>query len=309
MRTILTTFLIGIFCSNLVFGRAVEKACAPAAAKISATVEYNGKRIDVPYDRVIETLMGSEKLSGQPFEVGYAIALEQLCLDIIIREAVRPELSTLQATSKFKESLRKMEEDLTRSHFLQGRVSAKATDDAVGEEYNSLKASFEKNNKYVYHLSLIVVDSLEKAGKVRSLLKSGNDFENLARMHCLEKDLREKAGRVDTPIPDGQMVDGMRTMVESLVDGGHSSDFVQSGPHYVFVKRRLREKAVMPPLTKIRKEVVSALESRVLPQVLLDIVGPAKIKGFDPTGKDLPINLKSDLNKAIQQQKEQKAKG
>lgn len=297
MKGIQSICLLG-FISLALMAKAPADACTPQEKK-SAIIKYEGEEVVVTYDSVMEVLMSSKRLSSQPWEIGYSIALEQRCLDAILGIAAKKRKSAIVNDEKFKKMRERMMKELERTFLMQMLVNKKVTDAAVKKEYNDLKNSFEKNNKYVYHLSLIIVDSLETANTVGQKIKQGNDFESLAEQYSIEEELRKKKGLVETPIPDGQMVEGMRTVAESLVDGGVSSSFIRSGKHFVFIKKRRRDPAVMPPLDKIRDEVVSSLESKILPEVIESLIGSAKVDAFDARGEPLKINLSEDLKAAM----------
>ena len=272
------------------------------SSPVSAVVVFkDGKKKEIFRDAVMESLSSSERLSQQPWEVAYSIAVKQQILDTILQKFTDEKACTVTNEQDYKKNLERVKREFLRNYLLQKLASASVTDASVKQEYDKAKKKFEEANKYAYHLSLIIVDSAEKANKVKTLLKNKNDFEQVASEHCSDEDLRKSKGFVEQPVPDGQMRPQMLRVVKSLVDNGYSSEPIQIDSKYIFVKKRLRQQATMPPLDdRMRKEIVRALEGQAFTKILHGLVKDAKIEAFDTQGKPITnFNLEADLSAAM----------
>jgi len=287
-----TAFMLNSSCLN---------AAPVCADKPAATVKFKDKTVSVSRDSVMKVLAGSTKLSNQPWEVAYTIALKQQVLDAVLKNYTDKNACTVQNDPKYKEELANVINEFLRNYLLQKAASAAVTDEAIKTEYNRAKAKFEKENKYVYHLSLIVVDTLEKANAVKAKLAAKNSFEAVAAEFNIEEPLRKSRGFFEQPIPDGQMRPAMLKVVQSLVDEGVRSTPIQFDSNYVFIKRRQRDKAIMPPLdAKMRKEMTKAVEGQAFARNLQKLVGEATITAYDTQGTVMSdFSLKADLEAAM----------
>lgn len=290
-------------CAAVLFcGFCGVQAAPVCTSKVSAKITFkDGKKQEISRDSVMEALSSSERLSQQPWEVAYSIAIKQQVLDTILQRFTDEKSGTVANDTEYKKGLERVQREYLRNFLLQKMASDAVTDCAIKDEYNKAKGKFEQNNKFVYHISLIIVDSAEKANKVKTLLKNKNDFEQVASEHCSDEGLRKTKGFVDQPVPDGQMRPQMLKVVKGLVNGGYSSEPIHIDSNYIFVKRRLMEKASMPPLDdRMRKEIVRSLEGQAFTKILHDLVKATKIQAFDTQGKAIDnFNLEADLSAAM----------
>ena len=294
-----------VLCATIAFCGFIHDAQAQKAceSKVSAVIKFkkDGKKREISRDSVLEALSASERLSQQPWEVAYPIAVKQQILDAILQRFTDEKKCSLDGDKDYKKGLERVQRDFLRTFLLQKMASANVTDKAVQKEYSDLKQKFEKNNQKAYHLSLIVVDSANKANTVKQLLKKGNNFERVAAEHNTEASMRKTEGVMREPIPDGQMPPQMLKVVKGLVDGGVSVEPVQMDSTYIFIKKRRSEKATMRPLDeRTRKEITQALEARAFTKILHDLVKQTEIQAFDAQGKAISdFSLEADLSAAV----------
>ena len=167
-------------------------------SKVMAIV--NGVEIlESDVDRFIE-LMGDRALPYKNPEGKKQLCEELVKQELIIQDCYNRKLNESEA---FVKEINEITRSILAKHFLNELFdNIHATDEEIKEYYEENKNLFK--SKYIFKAKHILIESEEKANKLKELCEKGEEFEELAKEHsmCPSKEVGGDLGE----FTQGQMV-------------------------------------------------------------------------------------------------------
>lgn len=150
-------------------------------------------------DRFIE-LMGNSALPYKNPEGRKQLCEELVKQELIIQDCYNRKIDESEA---FVKEINEIKRSILAKHFLNELFdNIHATDEEIKEYYEENKSLFK--SKYIFKAKHILIESEEKANKLKELCEKGEEFEELAKEHsmCPSKEVGGDLGE----FTQGQMV-------------------------------------------------------------------------------------------------------
>ncbi|MEX4009903.1 foldase protein PrsA [Neoaquamicrobium sediminum] len=214
---------------------------------------------------VAEEMYGPQ-LGQMPSDARLSVIVNALIELRIVSEAAREAGVTEQ--DDFKRQLAFFEAQTLRSIFVEQRVAAAVTDEAVRAAYDQQIASIPSVPER--RLRHILVASEAEAREIIAALSSGQPFAELAQAHSLDAVSKANGGDLGF-LPEGQIMPEIDEAVSGLESGEFTQDPVETafGFHVVLLEdmRDRPAPAFETVAPQIRQSLAAAAERRVIDEL------------------------------------------
>ncbi len=266
----------GALALGLLAGLAITPALAAEQNPVVAVV--NGS--DIHLSEVVDF---QRNLPPQIAQAPFPAILEVLINNRLITDAARKE--GLQHDPEVKREVRLAEEGAMRRAWLNKKVHDDITDAAMKERYDQYVAHFKPEEEV--HARHILVETEDQAKAVIADLKSGANFEDVAKAKSKDPSAQKNGGDLGF-FTKTEMVPAFADAAFALKPGEVSPEPVktQFGWHVIkVVERRLTTAPTFEDAKPVLREQMS---EKIAQQMVGDLRAKAKIKTFNPDGSPAP---------------------
>jgi len=165
------------------------------------------------------------------------ILMEWIQSETLYREAVERGLNNSPATEKTIDNFRKSY--LAQQLIAEEKKTINLTETDYREYYEAHKDEFKQNERA--KIAVIKIQSKETAETVMKKLKSGANFEELARQYSTDASTSKQGGKLDIWVEKNKDIPGIGNNPEihkhifQLKSGGKSANYIESdGAFYLF---------------------------------------------------------------------------
>jgi peptidyl-prolyl cis-trans isomerase C len=262
-----------------VLGLVVGLAFSPAfaAGKDPVLAKVNGADI---HESAFEQFQGS--LPPQMRQAPYAAVLNAMVNNKLLDDAARKE--GLQNDPDVKRAVHEAEEVILRKAWMAKKLDATITDAILKQGYDQYVQHFKPEEEV--HARHILVDSEDLAKSIIADLKSGANFEDLAKAKSKDPSAQKNGGDIGY-FTKSEMVPEFAKVAFSLKPGEISPEPVktQFGWHVIQVEDRRQSSPVSFEEAKpmLRQQAAEQL----VQQLVGDLRAKAQVSMFNPDGSPL----------------------
>lgn len=243
---------------------------------------------------VIERKKSIPQLESAAIDAVYQGLVQQMVAEMLLKDEV--EKSSIDSTPEYKERVKKCQEAAKMQLFVEKKIEEMVTDEKLMDLFNKVKKEFKPQDEVDAHH--ILVENEADASKVLSQLKSGSDFETLAREKSIDPSTKQRGGKLGyftKEVAKGTLGPNFAETVFLLKPGHHSKVKSKFGWHVVMVKDKRKSK---PPKFEQAAPQLRMLQSQQsLLSYIEKLMKDKKVKLFDTKGKEIEWD-KKDATKA-----------
>lgn len=257
----------------LVAGAWTYKVYAEKNKGIAAIV--NGEQVTIA--EIKEAYDQNPQLKQIPFEEFYERALDVAVNSKLALQAANA--AKIKETPEFAEQLTRLQDDLARQMYIDGKVKAELTDEAVKKVYDEYVSKFESQKEV--KAKHILVDTEAEAKDIIAKLEDKSDtFDNLARKYSKDN---PELGYFTAEM----MVPEFSDAAFKMTKGTFSKEPVKTefGYHVIYVEDFRDTKPL--PLEEIEPQIQANLAQQAVAHVVQDLNMNAEIEKFDLNGKKI----------------------
>jgi peptidyl-prolyl cis-trans isomerase C len=235
----------------------------PSSGKVLVTV--NGQKIT---EDVVDALLSQvpeskreEIKTGPTFE---RLKEQLITTEILYREAIKANLHT---NDENKVAMALAQREVLANSIVGQLAESRITDEKISQWYDDHQVQFKKEEA---DLSMLVVDTQEKADAVLKLLDGGADFAKVVAEHSIDPQTKSTGGSMGTVDLRG-IPPNMKTELDKAEDGKHTGA-IQMGTSFAILKVNSRNDT-LTPLAEVRDQIQEQMmqeESQTLVKELRD---------------------------------------
>ena len=275
---------------NLIFATLISILLStPAMAKQDDYVilKFDGKEIN---RSEIDTIWGGlfpgdsvPSFDGMDNKIKKNVLLGIASEKLLFDEAKKQHIDK---DKKIAAKLEDMKRKFIVRSFLDKKTKNIITEAEIKAEYdNFVRQNAKKEEVRARH---VLVDSKEKAAKIRKEIMTGAKFADVAKKHSSDKGTAVKGGDLGYFIKE-LMVPEFANAAFALKKGEVSQP-VKSPFGWHIIKVEDRRKVKTPSFTSVRAKIKKKLEEERLNDFVEGLVKKANIKYFDKNGKELDFS-------------------
>jgi peptidyl-prolyl cis-trans isomerase C len=201
---------------------------------------------------------------------------------LMLKEAQDKKLDDSAAV---QEKLAQIKNQLVVQELLKERNKSVVTDAKVKAKYTEL--SKQMSGKEEVHASHILVEKEEAAKELYKKVKAGGDFAKIAKEKSADRGSAVKGGDLGYFTKD-QMVPEFAEAAFAMKKG-EISEPVKSAFGWHIIQLQDRRKLPVPTLEETRPQIEQQLMAEANQAYILDLLKSAKIKYYNPEGKEIPF--------------------
>ncbi len=209
---------------------------------------------------------------------------------LMLKEAERQKLGESPAV---KEKLAALRGQLMVQELLNQR-NKNLDDSNVKKRYDEMVKKVA--GKEEVHARHILVEKKEDAEKLYKEISGGGDFQKIAKEKSADRGSAARGGDLGYFTKD-QMVPEFAEAAFKLKKGELSKP-VKSAFGWHIIKLEDRRKVPVPTLEESRAQIVQQLQGEANQQYIADLLKDAKIKYYNPEGKEVPFPAEQKAEKA-----------
>jgi peptidyl-prolyl cis-trans isomerase C len=249
---------------------------------------------DTVKDPVVAVVNGTELHMSQLVDLSRTLPPQmgqppyEALVDIIVNNQLVFEAAKrdkLENDSEVKAALKQIEQKLMRQAWINRKLRAEVTEDAVKRQYDKSLADYQPQEEV--HARHVLVETEEQANAVVAELKKGADFAEVAKAKSKDPSARQNGGDLGY-FAKGEMVPEFSTAAFAMKAGELAPSPVktQFGWHVIKVDDKRMSSA--PSLEQARPMLREQMAEQAAEKVVGDLRAKAKIKRFAPDGQPLP---------------------
>ncbi len=262
----------GVLALGLLAGLAITPALAAEKDPVVAVV--NGS--DIHLSEVVEF---QRNLPPQVAQAPFPAILEVLINNRLITDAARKE--GLQRDPEVKREVKLAEEGAMRRAWLTKKVRSDITDEALKAQYDQLVATFKPEEEV--RARHILVSTEDEAKQVISDLKSGANFEDVAKAKSKDPSAQKNGGDLGF-FTKSEMVPAFADAAFALQPGEVSPEPVKTQFGWHIIKVEERRKTTPPTFEQAKPVLREQMSEKIAQQMVGELRAKAKIKVFNPDG-------------------------
>jgi len=202
---------------------------------------------------------------------------------VLLAEAGKKE--KLSEDPDVKRRVQKVEDDIIGRTYITRYLKSAMTEERIKQRYEQfIKERKPEDSVHAYH---ILVKTEEEAKAIIAQLKTGADFQALAKEKSIDPSAKQNGGDLDWFVKE-EMVPEFSEAAFKLQKGQYTETPVktQFGYHVILVVDR--GPAPPPPFEKVREELTRQLQSELIEAKLDELRSAAKVETFQPDGSPNP---------------------
>ncbi len=262
----------GVLALGLLAGLAITPALAAEKDPVVAVV--NGS--DIHLSEVVEF---QRNLPPQVAQAPFPAILEVLINNRLITDAARKE--GLQRDPEVKREVKLAEEGAMRRAWLTKKVRSDITDEALKAQYDQLVATFKPEEEV--RARHILVSTEDEAKQVISDLKSGANFEDVAKAKSKDPSAQKNGGDLGF-FTKSEMVPAFADAAFALKVGEVSPEPIKTQFGWHIIKVEERRKTTPPTFEQAKPVLREQMSEKIAQQMVGELRAKAKIKTFNPDG-------------------------
>jgi peptidyl-prolyl cis-trans isomerase C len=242
------------------------------ATKVVAKV--NGQAITEADMRLAESELGNELGTLAP-DVKRRALTEYLIDNVLFAEAA--EAANVAASPAFEEQMRYLRRRVLREQYFDKTLRGTVTEDEAREVYNARVASMKPEDEFAARH--ILVDSEDKAKKLRKKIVDGADFAEVAKENSTDPGSKDKGGFLGY-FGKGQLVPEFEQAVMKLQEG-ELSEPVKTTFGWHIIKLEDRRRKELPPFDQVKDTITNSLIVRKAQERAAALREKAKLEYID----------------------------
>jgi peptidyl-prolyl cis-trans isomerase C len=250
----------------------VGAAAQEGADKVVARV--NGQAVTESDMRLAESELGPE-LANLPPDVKRRALAEYLIDNMLFAEAA--EAAKLASTPAFEEQMRYLRRRVLREQYFENTLRSAVTDEEIRQIYDTRVASMPAEDEFAARH--ILVDSEDKAKKLRKQIVDGGDFAALAKENSTDPGSKDQGGLIGY-FTKGQLVPEFEAVVIKL-QKGEVSEPVKTTFGWHIIKLEDRRRKEPPPFDKVKETIANSLVVRKAQERAAALREKAKLEYVD----------------------------
>lgn len=260
-------------------------AAAQENASSKVVAKVNGQAITESDMALAEGELGSE-LGQLPPEVKRRALAEYLIDNMLFAEAA--EAANLATSPAFEEQMRYLRRRVLREQYFDKTLRGAINDDEVRQIYDARVASMKPEDEFAARH--ILVDSEDKAKKLRKEIADGADFAEVAKKNSTDPGSKDQGGLLGY-FTKGQLVPEFEAAVFKLHEG-EVSEPVKTTFGWHIIKLEDRRRKELPPFDTVKDTIANSLIVRKAQERATALREKAKLEYVD-----------ADIKKQVDEQK------
>lgn len=263
----------------LAFGLVAGLAAAPALAadKDPVVATFNGSSIHLS-----EVKEYQRELGPQAAQAPFGMVLTRMVENRLVSEAA--EKDGMAKDPEVKREVKMAEEAAMSRAWIGKKVRAAANDDALKALYEKDIANFKPEDEV--HARHILLETEDQAKQVIADLKSGANFEELAKSKSKDPSAQKNGGDLGF-FTKGEMVPAFADAAFAMKPGEISAQPVKSQFGWHVIKVEERRQSTAPTLDDAKPMLREQMARQVVGQTVQELRDKAKVKLFNPDGSPL----------------------
>lgn len=265
----------------LILGLLAGLASLPAAAdavKDPVVAVVNGAELHM--SQLVELSRTLPPQVGQP---PYEALVDIIVNNQLVYEAARRD--KMENDAEVKAALKQIEQKLLRQAWINRKLRAEITEDAVKRQYDKSLADYKSQEEV--HARHVLLETEEQANAVLAELRKGADFAEVAKSKSKDPSARQNGGDLGY-FAKGEMVPQFADAAFAMKPGELAGSPVktQFGWHVIKVEDKRMSSA--PSLDQAKPMLREQMAEQAAERVVGELRAKAKIKRFGPDGQPLP---------------------
>lgn len=261
----------------LALGMAAGLAVSPAsAAEDKVAAEVNGTKLTqsavANYARSLPPQMAAQ--------APYGAVLDMVVNNHLIYEQAKKD--GVDKDPEVKQMLKQIEQQLMVKAWMNKKLQAAVTDDAIKQAYDKYIATFKPVEEV--RARHILTETEDQAKAVIAELKKGADFGETAKAQSKDPSAKQNGGDLGFFTKD-EMVAQFADAAFAMQPGELSAAPVKSQFGFHVIKLEDRRMAAPPTFEQARPAIREQLAEETAQKVVMDARAKAKVKRFDAEGK------------------------
>lgn len=271
----LTSARLGLFALGLAAGLSAAPALA-ADDKVAA--EVNGTKLTqsavAAYARSLPPQMAAQ--------APYGAVLDMVVNNHLIYEQAKKD--GVDKDPEVKQALKQVEQQLMVKAWMNKKLKAAVTDEAIKRAYDAYVANFKPVEEV--RARHILTETEDQAKAVIAELKKGADFAETAKARSKDPSAQQNGGDLGYFTKD-EMVAQFADAAFAMKPGQLSDAPIKSQFGYHVIKLEDRRMAAAPTFEQARPILREQVAEETAQKMVADIREKAKVKLYDPEGKPL----------------------
>lgn len=208
-------------------------------------------------------------------------------LDIVINNQLVFEAAKKDGTDKdpeVKQALKQIEQQLIVKQWMNNKLKAMVTEDAVKRRYDQFLAEFKPTEEV--HARHVLSETEDQAKAVIAELKKGGDFGEVAKTKSKDPSAKQNGGDLGYFSKD-EMVPQFADAAFAMSPGEISSAPVKSQFGWHVIKVEDKRMSTPPAFEQAKMAIREQLAEETAQKLVGDMRLKAKVKRFDAEGKPL----------------------
>jgi len=223
--------------------------------KTTIVAKVNGKAITEADMRFAEAELAND-LQSLPPDVKRRAVAEYLIDNMLFANAATE--ANLGDTPEFEEQMRYLRRRMLRQEYFEKVLKDKIDEAEAKKIYNAHVASQEPETEFAARH--ILVESEDKAKELRTKIKDGGDFAELAKENSTDPGSKEQGGLLGY-FTEGQMVPEFEAAVVKMIPG-QVSEPVKTAFGWHVIKLEDRRRKEPPSFDSVKQTILNSLAVR-----------------------------------------------
>lgn len=262
----------------LAIGLAAGLSAPAFAADDKVVAEVNGTKLHASTLSAYQRTLPPQIAAQAP----YGALLDMVVNNHLIFEQAKKEGADKDA--EVKAALKQIEQQLTVKSWMNKKLQAAVTEDAIKRSYDKYLADFKPVEEV--RARHVLTETEDQAKAVIAELNKGADFTEVAKAKSKDPSAKQNGGDLGYFTKD-EMVAQFADAAFAMKPGDLSPDPVKSQFGYHVIKVEDRRMASPPTLEQAQPVLREQLAEETAQKLVAEIRGKAKVKLFDPEGKPL----------------------
>lgn len=262
----------------LALGLAAGLSASAFAADDKVVAEVNGTKLHASAVSAYQRTLPPQIAAQAPYGA---------LLDMVVNNHLIFEQAKKDGTDKdpeLKAALKQVEQQLTVKTWMNKKLQAAVTDDAVKRAYDKFIAEFKPVEEV--RARHVLTETEAEAQAVIAELKKGADFTEVAKNKSKDPSAKQNGGDLGYFTKD-EMVQQFADAAFAMKPGELSAAPVKSQFGYHVIKVEDRRMAAPPTLEQAKPVLRDQLAEETAQKLVADIRDKAKVKLYDAEGKPL----------------------
>lgn len=256
----------------LAFPAVAEPAKDPVVAVVNGT--------EIHLSQVAEF---QRTLPPQLGQAPYEALLDTLVNNQLVYEQARRE--KVENDPEVKAALKQIEQKVLRQAWMNKRLKADVTEDAIRKAYDKFLREFQPQEEV--RARHVLLETEDQAKAVIAELAKGGDFAEVAKAKSKDPSAQQNGGDLGY-FTKGEMVPQFSEAAFAMKPGELSSKPVKSQFGFHVIKVEDKRAAQPPTLEQARGPIREQLAEASAEKLVTDLRAKAKVKRFGPDGQPLP---------------------